>query len=79
VFALGCERDRFAAQVRDYFAEWIDALSAALQRGGRDAATAQALAEEVVGAIQGALVLARALDRPAAFTDALQRLRLRLL
>jgi TetR/AcrR family transcriptional repressor of lmrAB and yxaGH operons len=79
VFALGCERDRFAAQVRDYFAEWIGALAAALRRGGRGADGAQALAEEVVGAIQGALVLARALDRPAAFTEALRRLRLRLL
>lgn len=78
VFALGCERDRFAAQVRDYFAEWIAALADALGRGGRDAATAQSLAEEVVGAIQGALVLARALERPEAFAAALRRWRLRL-
>ena len=35
VFALGHERDRFAAKVRAYFAEWIDALAAALQRRGR--------------------------------------------
>jgi hypothetical protein len=36
VFALGHERDRFAAQGASYFAEWVQALAAALQRGGRD-------------------------------------------
>lgn len=78
VFALGNERDRFAVRVRDYFAVWIEALAAALVRDGKDGASANALAEEVVGAIQGALVLARALDRPAVFVNALQRMRLRL-
>ena len=78
VFALGQERDRFAGQVQSYFAEWVQALAAALQRGGRDAASAQALAEEVVGGIQGALVLARAADEPELFMRALERLRQRL-
>lgn len=79
VFALGNERDRFAQAVRDYFAAWIDALASALVRTGRKRAEAKALAEEAVGGIQGALVLARAFDRTEMFTASLNRLRLRLL
>jgi AcrR family transcriptional regulator len=78
VFALGHERDRFAVKVQSYFAEWVQALAAALQRGGRDAGTALALAEEVVGGIQGALVLARAADEPELFMRALARMEQRL-
>ncbi|MFC3380060.1 TetR/AcrR family transcriptional regulator [Rugamonas sp. CCM 8940] len=78
VFALGHERDRFAVRVRDYFDEWIATLAGALERGGQDAAVARDLAEEAVGAIQGALVLARAADQPALFMRALERLRGRL-
>lgn len=78
VFALGNERDRFAIKVRDYFAAWIDALSSALVRTGKSGAEAAALAEEVVGGIQGALVLARAFDRPDVFVTTTQRLRMRL-
>ncbi|MBA5638524.1 TetR/AcrR family transcriptional regulator [Duganella sp. LX20W] len=78
VFALGNERDRFSDQVRDYFSAWIDALAAALVRTGRKPEDAMALAEEVVGGIQGALVLARAFDRTSVFTDTLHRLRGRL-
>lgn len=75
VFALGKERDRFAVRVRDYFGAWIDALASALVRSGLSGAQAAALSEEVVGGIQGALVLARALERPELFVSALQRLR----
>lgn len=78
VFALGHERDRFARKVQGYFAEWVQALAAALQRGGHDADSALALAEEVVGGIQGALVLARAADEPDLFMRALERLQQRL-
>jgi AcrR family transcriptional regulator len=78
VFALGNERDRFADAVRDYFEEWIAALAAALVRCGRPGRQATALAQEVVGAIQGALVLARACDRPALFKAAMKRLKGRL-
>ncbi|MYM85280.1 TetR family transcriptional regulator [Duganella sp. FT50W] len=79
VFALGNERDRFADRIRAYFAAWIDALAAALLRAGREPQAANALAREVVGGIQGALVLARALDQTEIFTDTLSRLRGRLL
>lgn len=75
VFALGNERDRFADRVRAYFAAWIDALAAALVRTGRKPEEAAALAEEVVGGIQGGLVLARAFDRTDLFTNTLERLR----
>lgn len=78
VFALGNERDRFAVKVREYFAAWIDALSGALMRTGKSSAEAAALADEVVGGIQGALVLARALDQQQVFSAALQRLQARL-
>lgn len=79
VFALGNERDRFAARIRDYFAAWIEALAGALVRAGREPKVAKSLAEEVVGGIQGALVLARALDRTDVFAETLHRLRQRLL
>jgi TetR/AcrR family transcriptional regulator, lmrAB and yxaGH operons repressor len=77
-FALGDPRDRFAEQIRGYFVAWTTALASALVRTGFDGATAADRAEETVVAIQGALVLARALDDPAAFLRALDRARARL-
>lgn len=76
--ALGDARDRFAGPVRAYFAEWRDALAAALVRAGRDPVEAAELAEDAVGGIQGALVLARALDDTDTFARALWRIRQRL-
>ena len=76
--ALGDTRDRFAREVRSYFLRWVDALSGALTRSKRNSASARALAEEVVAGIQGAIVLARALDDPRAFSRALERMRDRL-
>jgi TetR/AcrR family transcriptional repressor of lmrAB and yxaGH operons len=64
--------------VQAYFAEWVDALAAALTRGGRDAGSARALSEDVVGGIQGALVLARAAGEPELFMRSLERMRQRL-
>jgi TetR/AcrR family transcriptional repressor of lmrAB and yxaGH operons len=78
VFALGHERDRFSERVHGYFDEWVSALTAALERNGKDHACARALAEDVVGGIQGALVLARASDKPELFMRTLARLRERL-
>ena len=75
VVALGSERDRFGAAVRSYFARWVAALAAALERSGRGAAGSTALAEEIVMQIQGAIILARALDDPAVFTRAMSALR----
>lgn len=78
VVALGSERDRFAEAVRCYFARWVAALADALRRSGRDPAASVALAEEVVAQIQGAIVLARALDEPAIFSRAITALRARI-
>lgn len=78
-FALGEVRDRFAEQVEGYFARWRAALADALRAAGRSAPAAEAAAEDAVLAIQGALVLARALDDPAVFTRAIARLEHRLL
>lgn len=76
--ALGDTRDLFAQAVKSYFARWVDALAGALTRTKRSPASARALAEEVVAGIQGAIVLARALDDPRAFSRALARMRVRL-
>lgn len=79
VFALGEVRDRFAEAVQSYFARWREALADALIRIGHPAAAASEEAEDAVLAIQGALVLARALDDAAVFTRTLARLERRLL
>jgi AcrR family transcriptional regulator len=73
-FALDTTRDRFAAAISVYFSRWIAALASALRRGGVAAGRAQADAEAAVLGIQGALVLARALNDERVFTRALARL-----
>lgn len=78
VFALVEARDRFAVAVKDYFVRWTAALADALVRTGRPADAAFADAEEAVLAIQGALVLARALDDPDVFRRAMARIAVRL-
>lgn len=77
--ALGDVRDRFGAAIRGYFAAWTDALAQSLARSGRPEDAARDRAEEAVAAIQGALVLARALDEPAAFRRSLARIEARLM
>lgn len=77
-FALDNVRDRFATAVKGYFAEWRSALASALERAGCAPDQARALAEETVVAIQGALVLARALDDTAVFTRSIEATRARL-
>jgi TetR/AcrR family transcriptional regulator, lmrAB and yxaGH operons repressor len=79
VFALGNERDRFSEAVAAYFRDWAAALTTTLESGAMEAAPARALAEEVVGGIQGALVLARAWDDPQVFARMTQSLRERTL
>lgn len=78
MLSLSDTRDRFAAEVRSYFERWIDALADALRRVGDDDKSARARAEEVVGGIQGAIVLARATAEPRAFERMIARLRARL-
>jgi AcrR family transcriptional regulator len=76
-FALEETRDRFAKPIRLYFKRWIEALGGALVRAGIDTAIARSLAEDIVGGIQGALTLARALKDDAVFGRMLARLRQR--
>lgn len=77
-FALDETRERFPRPIRDYFHRWISALSGALARAGKPQAEAEALAEEAVVGIQGALTLARALGDEAVFGRTLARLKQRL-
>lgn len=79
VFALGDVRDRFASAVHRYFQGWIEALASTLIRSGHAKPEAYSLAEEAVAGIQGALILARALNDTKAFKRTLKRLEQRLL
>ncbi|MGE0287454.1 MAG: TetR/AcrR family transcriptional regulator [Bradyrhizobium sp.] len=79
VIALGASRDMFAVQVHDYFKRWNDALSRLLSRSGLGARAARQRSTDALLTIQGALVLARALDDPAIFRRALSDVSERLL
>ncbi|MFK0164700.1 TetR/AcrR family transcriptional regulator [Rhizobium sp. NPDC090279] len=74
-FALDETRDHFSAVILGYFHRWIEALAGALTRAGMASIEAQALAEETVVGIQGALMLARALGDEAVFGRMLERLK----
>ncbi|GJE76905.1 TetR/AcrR family transcriptional regulator [Methylorubrum suomiense] len=75
--SLSDARDRFAEDLRRYFALWVEALAGALSRAGHPEGTATARAEDIVGSIQGAVVLARALDRPETYDRIMLSLRAR--
>ena len=77
-FALGRERDRFADAIRSYFEQWIASLAEALRSGGQGEQAARAAAVEVVAAIQGGIVLSRALHQPEIFLQVIERQRARL-
>lgn len=79
VVALGQSRDLFGERVAGYFARWIAALATALGRIGLAPGSAHDRAEEAVAAIQGLLVLARALREPAVFVRGIERVRERVL
>ncbi|HEY0189092.1 MAG TPA: hypothetical protein VGC67_16505 [Cellulomonas sp.] len=59
----------------DCFVRWQEALAGALHRGGRPTSAAEALAEDLLVAIQGAPILARARDEPAVLARTIARLR----
>jgi TetR/AcrR family transcriptional regulator, lmrAB and yxaGH operons repressor len=77
-FALGRERDRFADRIRGYFQHWITSLETALRAVGQDEQEARAGAVETVAAIQGGIVLSRALGQPDTFRQVIGRQRARL-
>ena len=64
---LGSSGTAFAGRIRAYFARWVAALAACLEAGGVPPGQARTLAEEAVSGIQGAIILARALNEDAAF------------
>lgn len=77
--AIDHVRDRFPDAIKDYFARWIDTLANALRCLGQNRSDARSLAEEVVAGIQGALVLARAIDDPEIFTTTIRRYKNRII
>ena len=77
-FALGRERDLFAETIAGYFERWITSLAAALQATGHGEPAARLAAVETVAAIQGAIVLSRALASPEIFLQVVERARARL-
>ena len=77
LFALGDERDRFAAAIAGYFQEWIGCLASCLMRCGLGPAAAKELAEDTVSGIQGAIVLARSVGDPGTFGRLIERMRYR--
>ncbi|WP_281421894.1 TetR/AcrR family transcriptional regulator [Stakelama flava] len=64
---LGSSGTAFAVRIRDYFARWIAALAQCLRAGAVTPMQARTLAEEAVSGIQGAIILARALNEDAVF------------
>ncbi len=79
VVALGNARDLFADRVKEYFVAWVDALALALRKLGHSPTVARHLAEQAVLEIQGALVLARAVNDRKVFSRALMRSHRRLM
>jgi TetR/AcrR family transcriptional regulator, lmrAB and yxaGH operons repressor len=73
-FALGRERDLFAETIGGYFQQWIASLTAAL-RAGRSETAARAVAVEVIAAVQGGIVLSRALNEPDIFLQVIEQAR----
>ncbi|OXT02202.1 TetR family transcriptional regulator [Notoacmeibacter marinus] len=73
-FALDGSKDRFPDRVQCYFERWLLALQACLKRHGHADDRASQIAFEVVGGIQGAIILAQALGRESPFVNAVERL-----
>jgi AcrR family transcriptional regulator len=71
---LGTSRTRFRSRLRAIFDQWIDALAAALLDGGLPRPVARARAEDAVMRIEGALVLAGAMNDISLFGRALRQL-----
>lgn len=78
VMTLGAERGTFTAEVRGYFADWVQALAGTLRRGGVAGPAADEAALDAVAAVQGALVVGRALDDDAVVAGVLTRTERRL-
>jgi TetR/AcrR family transcriptional regulator, lmrAB and yxaGH operons repressor len=71
---LGSARDLFHDLVRARYCAWIDAVAKVLVDAGLDRPTAQQRGEDMVIALQGSLIVAQGLNRPAIFQRTLQQL-----
>ena len=70
---LGTSRARFQARLRSIFDQWTDAVSAALADAGVSRAEAQALAEDAIVRLEGAIIVAGGTRDPAVFGRTLKR------
>ena len=71
---LGSAKDNFQPQVKAMLERWMGAIAAVLIQGGMDKALAQERSEEALIAIQGALIMARAMGDAAIFERTMERL-----
>jgi TetR/AcrR family transcriptional regulator, lmrAB and yxaGH operons repressor len=71
---LGTSRTRFRRQLASIFDQWIDALAAALVDGGVPSSLARERAEDAVVRIEGALILAGAMNDVSYFGRGLKQL-----
>ncbi|MBD1914850.1 MULTISPECIES: TetR/AcrR family transcriptional regulator [Cyanophyceae] len=71
---LGSAKDDFQPQVQGMLRRWMGAIAAVLTQSGMPESLAQERSEEALIAIQGALIMARAMDDAAIFERTMQRL-----
>jgi hypothetical protein len=71
---LGTSRTRFRPQLAAIFDAWIDAVASALVDAGVPAGEARDRAADAVMRIEGALILAGAMDDPTVFGRMLRQL-----
>ncbi len=76
---LGEEQDAFAEPVRQYFSDWVEALTTTLLAGGLARNDAADRALDAVATIQGGLILARAYEDDATLIGIIARAGRRLL
>ncbi|KAM3099815.1 TetR/AcrR family transcriptional regulator [Phormidesmis sp. 146-35] len=74
VLSMGDAKDLFSPKIRAALEEWIGAIATVLTQTGMNLPLATQRAEDAILQIQGALVLARALENTAPFQRLLQRL-----
>ena len=79
VFGIGPLRESLGSTLADAVTGWTETLAEVLRETGLDAARAAARSEDAVVAVEGALVVSRALGETAPFQRTLSELPGRLL
>lgn len=74
ILGIGDAARPFHPRIRTLFRTWIDTLAAVLRDGGLSRTVAHTRAVDAIVRIEGALVLARAMDEPAIFGRTLRAL-----